>query len=49
VASVYCDTDTDHPLAPIDPFSVPGFRKPGIDPENKALCADLEESRSMFY
>ena len=49
VASLYCHKDTDHPMARIDPFSVPAFRKLGIDPENKALCADLEESRSMFY
>ena len=49
VASLYCHKGTDHPLARIDPLSVPAFRKLGIDPENKALCADLEESRSMFY
>ena len=49
VASLYCHKGTDHPFARIDPLSVPAFRKLGIDPENKALCADLEESRSMFY
>jgi hypothetical protein len=30
-------------------MTVPAFRKLGIDPENKALCEDLEESRTMFY
>ena len=49
VANLYCRKDTDHPFARIDPFSVPAFRKLGIDPENKQFCADLEESRSMFY
>ncbi|WP_409318446.1 HDOD domain-containing protein [Pseudomonas sp. KCJK9016] len=49
VASLYCHKDSDHPLARIDPLSVPAFRKLGIDIDNKALCADLEESRSMFY
>lgn len=49
VASLYCHKGTDHPFARIEPLSVPAFRKLGIDPENKALCADLEESRSMFY
>ncbi|WP_447788722.1 MULTISPECIES: HDOD domain-containing protein [Pseudomonas] len=49
VASLYCHKDTDHLLARIDPFSVPAFKKLGIDPENKAMCKDLEESRSMFY
>jgi HD-like signal output (HDOD) protein len=49
VASLYCHKDTDHPLARIDPFSVPAFKKLGIDPENEAMCRDLEESRSMFY
>ncbi|POA76586.1 HDOD domain-containing protein [Pseudomonas sp. DP16D-R1] len=49
VASLYCCKDTDHPFACIDPFSVPAFNKLGIDYDNKALCADLEESRSMFY
>ena len=49
VASLYCHKDTDHPLARIDAFSVPAFKKLGIDPENEAMCRDLEESRSMFY
>jgi HD-like signal output (HDOD) protein len=49
VASLYCHKDSDHPIARIDPLSVPAFRKLGIDPENKQLCADLEESRTMFY
>ena len=49
VASLYCHKDSDHPLARIDPLSVPAFRKLGIDIDNKVLCADLEESRSMFY
>ena len=49
VASLYCCKDTDHPFACIDPFSVPAFNKLGIDYDNKTLCADLEESRSMFY
>jgi HD-like signal output (HDOD) protein len=49
VASLYCHKDSDHPIARIDPLSVPAFRKLGIDPENKELCADLEESRTMFY
>ena len=49
VANLYCRKGTDHPFARIDPLSVPAFRKLGIDPENKQFCADLEESRSMFY
>ena len=49
VASLYCHKDTDHPISRIDPFSVPSFKKLGIDPDNKAMCADLEETRSMFY
>ncbi len=50
VAALYCYKDTpDHPLARIDVFGVPAFKKLGIDPENKARCADIEEARSMFY
>ncbi|WP_433739174.1 HDOD domain-containing protein [Pseudomonas putida] len=49
VASLYCHKDTDHPLSRIDASSVPSFIKLGIDPDNKAMCADLEETRSMFY
>jgi hypothetical protein len=49
VASLYCHKGTDHPFARIDPLSVPAFRKLGIDQENKELCADLQESRTMFY
>ncbi|UVM49127.1 MULTISPECIES: HDOD domain-containing protein [unclassified Pseudomonas] len=49
VASLYCHKDPDHPLARIDPFSVPALKKLGIDLENEAICKDLEESRSMFY
>jgi HD-like signal output (HDOD) protein len=49
VASLYCHKDTDHPLARIDTLSVPAFQKLGFDPENEAMCRDLEESRSMFY
>jgi len=49
VASLYCHKDTDHLISRIDPFSVPAFVKLGIDPDNTAMCADLEETRSMFY
>src|SRR5476649_315159 len=49
IASLYCHKDSDHPLARIDVLSVPSFKKLGIDPENEAMCRDLEESRSMFY
>jgi HD-like signal output (HDOD) protein len=49
VASLYCHKDSDHPLARIDVFNVPAFKKLGIDPQNEAMCRDLEESRSMFY
>jgi len=49
VASLYCHKDTDHPISRIDPFSVPAFVKLGIDPDDNAMCADLEEMRSMFY
>jgi HD-like signal output (HDOD) protein len=49
VASLYCHKDTEHPISRIDPFSVPAFIKLGIDPDNKTMCADLEETRSMFY
>jgi HD-like signal output (HDOD) protein len=49
VASLYCHKDTDHPFARIDPLSVPAFNALGIDIDNEAMCADLEETRSMFY
>jgi HD-like signal output (HDOD) protein len=49
VATLYCHKDTDHPLADVETSNVPAFKKLGIDPENTALCSDLEESRSMFY
>jgi hypothetical protein len=49
VAALYCYKDTDHPLSHVDLFSVPAFRKLGIDLDNKARCADIEEARSMFY
>lgn len=49
VASLYCHKDTDHPFSRIDPASVPAFHKLGIDSENQQLCADLKESRTMFY
>jgi HD-like signal output (HDOD) protein len=49
VASLYCHKDTDHPIARIDAFSVPAFKKLGIDPQNESVCRSLEESRSMFY
>jgi HD-like signal output (HDOD) protein len=49
VASLYCHKDTDHPLSRIDPLGVPAFVKLGIDPDDKAMCADLEETRLMFY
>ncbi|MNY49386.1 hypothetical protein D3C86_1848030 [compost metagenome] len=49
VASLYCHKDTDHPISRIDPLSVPAFVKLGIDLDNKAKCAELEETRSMFY
>lgn len=49
VASLYCHQGTDHPLARIDLLSVPSFQKLGIDLQHKAMCKDLEDSRSMFY
>lgn len=49
IASLYCHKNTDHPLARIDAFSVPAFRKLKIDAEHEAMRRDLEESRSMFY
>ncbi|MGE8067937.1 HDOD domain-containing protein [Pseudomonas sp. NPDC089569] len=49
VASLYCHRDTDHPLSRLEPFSVPAFNKLRIDLDNKAMCADLEETRTMFY
>ncbi|MFW9080207.1 HDOD domain-containing protein [Pseudomonas sp. P2757] len=49
VASLYCHKGTDHAFARVDPLNVPAFRKLGIDPDNKALCADLEEALTMFY
>ncbi|KQN50640.1 histidine kinase [Pseudomonas sp. Leaf48] len=49
VASLYCHKDTDHPLARVDVLSVPAFGKLGVDIDNKAMCTELEESRSMFY
>ena len=49
VATLYCHKGTDHPLSRIDAFSVPAFKKLKIDPEDQAMCRDLEESRSMLY
>ena len=49
VASLYCHKDTDHPFARIDPLSVPAFNALGIDIDDDAMCADLEETRSMSY
>jgi len=49
IATLYCHEDTDPPLARIDAINVPAFKKLGIDPENKVLCRELEEARSMFY
>jgi HD-like signal output (HDOD) protein len=49
VASLYCYKDTDHPIGRIDPLSVPAFRALGIDLDDEAMCADLEETRTMFY
>ncbi|MGE8189483.1 HDOD domain-containing protein [Pseudomonas sp. NPDC086278] len=49
VASLYCHQGTDHPLGRIDLLSVPSFQKLGIDLQHKAMCKDLEDSRSMFY
>jgi HD-like signal output (HDOD) protein len=49
VATLYCHKDTEHPLARIDAFDVPAFKRLGMDPDNKAMCSDLEASRSMFY
>ena len=49
VASLYCHKGTDHPIARVNAFDVPAFKKLGIDPDNLAVCQDLEASRSMFY
>lgn len=49
IATLYCHEDTDHPLARIDVLNVPAFTTLGIDPENKVMCRDLEEARSIFY
>ncbi len=50
VASLYCHKDTDHPFARIDPLERAGLQcKLGIDTDDEAMCADLEETRSMFY
>ena len=49
VASLYCHKGTDHPIARVNAFDVPAFKKLGIDPDNLAVCQDLEASRLMFY
>ncbi|MNI64152.1 HDOD domain protein [compost metagenome] len=49
VASLYCLQDTDHPLASTDALNVPAYKALGIDFDDKAMCADLEETRTMFY
>ena len=49
VASLYCLQDTDHPLARTDALNVPAYRALGIDFDDAAMCADLEETRTMFY
>lgn len=49
IATLYCHKYTDQPLDRIDGVNVPAFKKLGIDPENKVMCRDLEEARSMFY
>ncbi|MOA60770.1 hypothetical protein D3C78_1857410 [compost metagenome] len=49
VASLYCYKDTDHPIGRIEPLSVPAFRALRIDLDDQAMCADLEETRTMFY
>ncbi|VVO22548.1 HDOD domain-containing protein [Pseudomonas fluorescens] len=49
IATLYCHKNTGHPLARIDVINVPAVKKLGIDPENKVMCSDLEEARSMFY
>ncbi|KAF0863401.1 HDOD domain-containing protein [Pseudomonas sp. LD120] len=49
VAMLYCHKDTDHPLARVDILNVPAFKKLGVDPDNKTLHDDLQESRSMLY
>jgi HD-like signal output (HDOD) protein len=49
VASLYCHKGSDHPIARVNAFDVPAFKKLGIDPDNLAVCQDLEASRSMFY
>ena len=48
VACLYCYKGTNHPLAAIDAFSVPAFKKLKINPDNEAMCRELEESRLMF-
>ncbi|WPN45946.1 HDOD domain-containing protein [Pseudomonas sp. P8_241] len=49
IASLYCQKDTDHPFARVDVCDVPVFRTLGIDFDDRVMCADLEETRSMFY
>ncbi|MCY1255309.1 histidine kinase [Pseudomonas jessenii] len=49
VASLYCLQNTDHPLASTDALNVPAYKALGIDFDDKAMCADLEETRTMFY
>ncbi|MDN4547023.1 MULTISPECIES: HDOD domain-containing protein [unclassified Pseudomonas] len=49
IASLYCHKDTDHPFARVDVLNVPALKTLGIDFDDKVLCDDLEETRSMFY
>ncbi|MNY73501.1 hypothetical protein D3C86_2123080 [compost metagenome] len=49
VASLYCLQDTDHPLARADSLNVPAYKALGVDFDDKVMCADLEETRTMFY
>ena len=49
VATVHAHQGTHHPLAQIDISSLPAFKRLGINPNKPIPCAELEDSRTMFY
>ncbi len=49
VASLYCHKDTDHPLARIDLFSVPAFKKSWGSIRRTRRCARIWRSRGRCF
>lgn len=49
VATVHSHQGSYHPLGQIDLSTLPAFKRLGISPDKPITCAELEDSRSMFY